>query len=76
MEDPGVVCSGEVRQGDTRLLRGARHMRQGSGFIREHVIGRLPGRDASLRRMYASDGVPMQAKAHRRGDSLAITMTV
>ena len=41
-------------------------MRQGSRFNLEDVISHLPGRDASLSQVYASDGVPVQAKAYRR----------
>ena len=50
-------------------------MHRGSRLNLEHVIGRLPGRDESLSWVYASDGVPMQAKAYRRGDDLAVTIT-
>ena len=80
MKNPGVVdagvCSSEVRQEDTRLLRGARHIRHMRHFNLEDVFGHLPGRDASLSQVYASYGVPMQAKAYRRGDDLAVTITV
>ena len=51
-------------------------MCQGSRLNLEDVIGHLPGRDASLSWVYTSDGVPMQAKAHRRSDNLAVTITV
>ena len=79
VEIPGVVdariCSSKVRQKDTRISRGACHMRQGNRLNLEGVIGQLPGRDASLSRVYASDGVPMQATPYRRGDDLAVTIT-
>ena len=75
MVDAGA-CSGDVRQKDTRLLCGACLVRQGSRFNHKDVIGHLTGRDAPLSRVYASDGVPMQAKAYRRGDNLAIIITV
>ena len=39
------------------------------------VIRHLPGRDASLSRVYATDGGPLQAKSHRCGENLAITIT-
>ena len=41
----------------------------------EDVIGHLPGRNASLSRVDAYNGIPMQAKAYRRGNGLAITIT-
>ena len=50
-------------------------MRQGSRLNLEDVIGHLPGRDASLSRVCASDGVPVQAKAYLRSDNLAVTIT-
>ena len=46
-------------------------MRQGSRFNLENVIRHLPGRDASLRRMYASHGEPVKASANRGGDDVA-----
>ena len=46
----------------------------GQSFDLEDVISHLPGRDASLSRVYAS-GVPMQATANRRGDDLTVTIT-
>ena len=49
-------------------------MRQGSRLNLEDVIGHLPRRDASLSLVYASDGVPVQAKAYRRSDNLAVAI--
>ena len=73
MEDPGVIDTrirtGEIRQEDTRITC------QGSRLHLEDVIGHVPGRDGSLSRVYAFDGVPMQAEAYRRGDDLAVTVT-
>ena len=60
------VGSGKVH---TRLLRGACNMRQGSRFNLEDVVRHLFGRDASLRWMYTSLGVPLKASANRRGES-------
>ena len=42
--------------------------------ILKNVVRHLPGRDASLRRMY-THGVPLKASANRRGENLAITIT-
>ena len=50
-------------------------MDQGSRLHLEDVVSHLPGRDASLSRADASDGIPMQAEAYRCGDDLAITIT-
>ena len=53
---------------------GARNMRQGSRFNLKDVVRHLPGRDASLRWMHTSHGVPVKASANRRGENLAITI--
>ena len=50
-------------------------MDHGNRLNLEDVIGHLPGRDASLSKVYASNGIPMQAEAYRRGDDLAVTNT-
>ena len=70
------VCSGEVRQQDTRHSRGACHRRQGSRFNLEDVISHLPERDASLSWVYASDGVPTQSmhSVYDRNASGCLTM--
>ena len=54
---------------------GERNMCQRSRFNLEDDVRQLPGRDASLTRVHASDGVPMQTKAHLGGDNFAITIT-
>ena len=73
MKDPGVVdagaCSGKVRQEADSC--GA----HGSRLNLKNVVSHLLGRDTSLRWMYTSAGVIVKAKAHRRGDNLAITIT-
>ena len=53
---------------------GTRNIRQGSFNLRD-VVSHLPGRDASLRLMYASHGVPLKASTDRRGKNLALTIT-
>ena len=50
-------------------------MGQSSRLNIADVIGHLRGRDASLSKVYASDGIPKQAKAYRRSDDLAVTIT-
>ena len=54
---------------------GARNVCQGRRFNFEDVVRHLPGRDASLRWMYTSHGVPLKASANRRGENLALTIT-
>ena len=49
-------------------------MRQGGRFHLEDVVCHLSGRDTSLSRVETPHGVPMQAKAARRGDDLAVTI--
>ena len=51
-----------------------RYVGQGNRFNFEDVVCHLPGRDAPLRRMYTSHGVPLKASANRRGENLAITV--
>ena len=74
MTDAGI-CGGKIRQWDTRFMCSTRNMRQGSRLNLEDVVRHLPGRDASLRRMYTSHGVPLKASANRSGENLAITIT-
>ena len=50
-----------------------RNKSKGSRFNLEEVVNHLLGRDASLRWMYTSHGVPLKASANRRGENLAIT---
>ena len=50
-------------------------MGQGSRLHLKDVIGQLLRRDASLSRVDASDGIPMQGEAYRSGDDLAVTIT-
>ena len=45
-------------------------MRQGGGLSLKNVVRHLPGRDASLRVMYASHGVPVEASTDGRGKKL------
>ena len=79
MENPGMIdagiCGGKIRQWDTRFMWCTRNMRQGSRSNLKDVVRHLPGRDASLRWMYTSYGVPLKASANRRGENLAITIT-
>ena len=51
-------------------------MRRGNRFNLEDVLSHLRGRDASLRWMDTSHGVPLKDSANRRGEILAITITV
>ena len=49
-------------------------MGQSSGFNLKNVVLHLPGGDTSLRRMYASHGVPMKASTDGRSKKFAITI--
>ena len=49
-------------------------MGQSSGLNLKDVVCHVPGRDASLRRMYASHGVPMAAPADSRSEKFAIAI--
>ena len=49
-------------------------MSQGGGFNLKNVVRHLPGRDTSLRRMYASHGVPMDASTNSSSEKLAIAI--
>ena len=49
-------------------------MLQGSRFHLEDVVRHLVGRDASLRWMKTSHGLPVKASADRRLENLAITI--
>ena len=49
-------------------------MGQGSGLNLKNVVRHLPGGDTSLRRMYASHGVPMKASTDGCGEKLAIAI--
>ena len=51
-------------------------MDKGSRLHIKDATGHLPGRNASLSRVYASDRAPTQAKAYRRGGNLAVTIIV
>ena len=46
-------------------------MSQGRGL---NVVRHLPGRDASLRRMYPSHGVPMKASTDGRSKKFAVAI--
>ena len=48
-------------------------MDQSGGLNLKDVVRHLPGRDTSLRRMYASHGIPMEASTDGRSEKLAIT---
>ena len=50
-------------------------MRQSRRFNLKDVVRHLHGRDASLRWMYTSHGVPLKESADRRGKNLTITIT-
>ena len=49
-------------------------MSQSGGLSLKDVVRHLPGRDTSLRRMYASHGVPMEASTDSRSKKFAITV--
>ena len=49
-------------------------MSQSGGPDLKNVVCHMPGRDASLRRMYASHGVPIEASADSRSEKFAITI--
>ena len=49
-------------------------MSQSGGLNLKDVVRHLPGRDTSLRRMYASHGVPMEAATDSRSKKFAITI--
>ena len=74
-EDPGVtdigVCGSKVCQKNTLFLRGARNMGQGSGLSLKDVVRHLSGRDASLRGLYASHGVPVEASTKKLAIAIA-----
>ena len=50
-------------------------MRPSRRFNLKDVVRHLPVRDASLRWMYTSHGVPLKASTDRRGKNLTITIT-
>ena len=52
----------------------ARNMSQGRGLDLDNVVCHVPGRDASLRRMYASHSVSMEALADSRSEKFAIAI--
>ena len=78
MENPRVIDAGirtdKICHKDTKITCGTSRMGQGSRLHLEDVLGHLPRRDVSLSRVYASNGIPMQAEAYRRGD-LSVTIT-
>ena len=49
-------------------------MSQGRGLDLKDVVCHVLGRDASLRRMYASHGVPMEASTDSRSEKFAIAI--
>ena len=49
-------------------------MGQSGGLNLKDVVRRLPGGDTSLRRMYASHGVPMEASTYSISVKLAIAI--
>ena len=49
-------------------------MGQSGGLNLKDVVRHLPGGDASLRRMYAPHGVPMEASTDSRSEKFAITI--
>ena len=49
-------------------------MSQGCGLDLKDVVCHVPGRDTSLRRMYASHGVPMEASTDSRSEKFAIAI--
>ena len=49
-------------------------MVQSGGFNLKNVVRHLPGGDTSLRRMYASHGVPMKASTDGRSEKFAIAI--
>ena len=59
MIDAGIRGS-TVRLQNT-FMEGARNKSQSGGLNLKNVVRHLPGRDASLRVMYASHGVPVEA---------------
>ena len=48
-------------------------MSQGCGLDLKDVVCHVPGRDTSLRRMYASHGVPTESSTDGRSEKFAIT---
>ena len=46
----------------------------GSSFNVKYVISHLPGRNASLSRVYASHSVPEKTSTNCSGENLAITI--
>ena len=56
-------------------MRSARNMGQSCGLDLKDVVRHLPGGDTSVRRMYASHGVPVEASADGCGEQLAIAIT-
>ena len=77
-EDPGVLGtwkrSSNVSQKDTRVLWSTRDVGSSSGLNLQDIVRHLLGEDASLRRMYASHGVPMKASADGRNKEFAIAV--
>ena len=49
-------------------------MDQNGGFNLKNIARHLPGGDTSLRRMYASHGVPTEASTVGRSERFAITI--
>ena len=78
VEDPEVIDTkirtSKIGQQNTRITCCACKMRQGGRFHLEGVIRHLSVK-TSLGRVDTPSGAPMQAKADRRGDDLAVTVT-
>ena len=56
------------------LSCGAHNMSQGRGLNLKNVVCHVPGRDASLRRLSASHGVPMEASTDGRSENFAVAV--
>ena len=49
-------------------------MRKGCGLNLKNVVRHVTGRNSSLRRMYATHGVPLEASTDSRGEKFAIAI--
>ena len=77
MQDPGVIDNWDMQRQNLakEYLTLVGHTQQGqSSLDLANVISHLSGRDASLRTMYASHGVPVKASTNCRGKNLAIAI--
>ena len=68
------ILTSKICHKNTRITRGTCDVGTGSSLDLGNVIGHLPRRDTSLSRVYASNGILLQAEAYRSGDDLGVTV--